>query len=325
MSELRNFDLNLLVAFDVLMQEANVSRAAEKMFVTQSAMSHILHRLRQQLDDPVLVRSNTGMKPTERALALVEPVRAILREVEQVIRAPSPFDPASSRRRFVIAANDYMELLVLPPLIERIGRLAPGVDIHVKRTGEKFPVESLENGDLDVVLGFEAVLRPPSQLCCWPLFDDRMACVVRSEHPAARGELTLADYLALPHMLISRTGNKTGIIDQWLAERGLERRIALTVPHFLSAPLLVTRTDMVLSLPLRLAERFTRLVPIKVLPVPIELPDYALVMVWHPLQEKEPAHAWLRQQILAMSRLLEEGEQALAEVASAPPDQSPTV
>lgn len=305
MPDLRTFDLNLLVAFDVLMRELNVSRAAEKMFVTQSTMSHILQRLRQQLDDPVLVRTPTGMKPTERALALVEPVRAILREVEQVIRPPIPFDPATSRRRFVIAANDYMELLLLPPLIERISVLAPGVDIHVKRTGEDFPTEPLETGDLDVVLGFEAVLKPPAQLCREALFDDRMACMVRTAHPVLQGEWTLADYLALSHMLISRTGTKAGIIDAWLAERGLERRVALIVPHFLSAPLLVARTDMVLSLPLRLAERFTELAPLRVLPVPVELPEYALVMVWHPLHAKEPAHSWLRGQILDVSRTLQ--------------------
>ncbi|MFM8441815.1 MAG: LysR family transcriptional regulator [Methylococcus sp.] len=129
MSDLRQFDLNLLVAFEVLMREMNVSRAAEKMFVTQSTMSHILQRLRQQLDDPVLVRTNTGMKPTERALALVEPVRAILREVERVIQVPERFEPGSSQRRFVIAATDYMEFLLIPPLIERIGLAAPGVDI----------------------------------------------------------------------------------------------------------------------------------------------------------------------------------------------------
>jgi DNA-binding transcriptional LysR family regulator len=298
MPDLRNFDLNLLVAFDVLMRELNVSRAAEKMFITQSSMSHVLNRLRQQLDDPVLVRTSTGMKPTERALALVEPVRAVLREVEKVIRSPDEFDPAGSRRRFVIHATDYIEVLLLPRLMELITARAPGIDIHFKRTDAAFPTEGLENGEMDVVLGFEAVLKPPGQFRCEKLFDDRMVCVVRDDHPAVGDHLTLDEYLALPHALISRTGVATGLVDDWLAERGLERRIALVVSHFLSAPLVIGGTDLVLSFPRRIARQFARLARLKTVPVPIELPPYNLVMIWHPLNDKEPAHAWLRQQIL---------------------------
>jgi DNA-binding transcriptional LysR family regulator len=298
MPDLRTFDLNLLVAFDVLMRELNVSRAAEKMFVTQSSMSHVLNRLRQQLDDPVLVRTSSGMKPTERALALVEPVRAILKDVEQVIRPPAEFDPATSRRRFVIHATDYIEVLLLPPLMERIGAQAPGVDIHFKRTNADFPTGALENGEMDVVLGFEAVLKPPGQFRCEKLFDDRMVCAVREDHREVGDRLTLDEYLALPHMLISRTGIATGLIDDWLAERGRERRIALVVSHFLSAPLILSGTNLVLSFPRRIAEQFARLARLRTVPVPIELPPYNLVMVWHPLNDKEPAHAWLRRQIL---------------------------
>ncbi|MGH8551580.1 MAG: LysR family transcriptional regulator [Methylococcales bacterium] len=125
MTELRHFDLNLLSAFDLLMQEQNVSRAAERMFVSQSAMSHILQRLRQQLEDPLLVKTPAGMKPTERANAPIDPVRVILRDLERLIRAPEQFDPSTSRRRFVIAATDYMDYLVVPPLIVRVARQVP--------------------------------------------------------------------------------------------------------------------------------------------------------------------------------------------------------
>lgn len=307
MPELRNFDLNLLVAFDLLMQEQNVSRAAERMFVGQSAMSHILQRLRQQLDDPLLVKTPAGMKPTERANALVDPVRAILREVERLIRSQDEFDPATSQRRFVIAATDYMDFLVAPPLIELIARQAPAIDIHIKRTEVPFPEKELESGDLDVVLGFEAILKPAGYLNSDKLFEDRMTCLMNLDYsPNAGSELSLEEYVAMKHMLISRTGTRIGVIDEWLAERGLERRIALIVPHFLSAPFIVSKTDMLLSLPLRIAERFVRLAPLKILPVPIELPVYDLVMVWHPLREKDPAHRWLREQILAVRLALDE-------------------
>jgi DNA-binding transcriptional LysR family regulator len=307
MSELRNFDLNLLVAFDLLMQEQNVSRAAERMFVGQSAMSHILQRLRQQLDDPLLVKTPSGMKPTDRALALIDPVRAVLRDVKRLISARDEFDPAKSLRRFVIAATDYMELLVIPALVERIARYAPSVDIQVKRTETAFPERELEYNDLDVVLGFEAILKPPGYMIVEKLFDDRMTCLVSRNHPAIRGDsLTLDEYVSMKHMLISRTGTRIGVIDEWLAEKGLERRIALIVPHFLSAPFIVAKTDMLLSVPERIAAQFAGLAPLSVLPVPIDLAPYELIMVWHPLRENDPAHCWLREQIMAVCQTLDE-------------------
>jgi len=300
MSELRNFDLNLLVAFDLLMQEQNVSRAADRMFVSQSAMSHILQRLRQQLDDPLLVKTPSGMMPTDRALALMDPVKAILRDVRRLISTREEFDPVKSVRRFVIAATDYMDLLVIPALVERIARYAQGIDIHVKQTETPFPERELEYNDLDVVLGFETILKPPAYMTVEELFDDRMACLVRRNHPASRSErLTLDEYVSMKHMLISRTGTRT-----WLAEKGLERRIALIVPHFLSAPFIVAKTDMLLSLPERIAEKFVGLAPLSILSVPFDLPAYDLVMVWHPLRETDPAHRWLRDEILAVCQTL---------------------
>jgi len=304
-TELHNFDLNLLVAFDLLMEEKNVSRAAERLFVTQSAMSHTLQRLRQQLDDPLLVKTPGGMKPTERALSLVDPVKVLLRDIKRLIRAPEEFDPAQSRRRFVIAATDYMDLLVLPPLIERIALGAPGIDIHVKRTESPFPEADLEHNDLDVVLGFDAILKPPAYLSRTKLFEDRMACVVGIQHMIGKsGRLTLEEYVSRKHMLISRTGTRVGLIDEWLAEKGLARRIALIVPHFLSAPFIVAKTDMILSLPERIATDFIGLAPLKIVSIPIELPAYDLVMVWHPLHDLDPAHRWLRDQIVEVSRNL---------------------
>lgn len=302
MTSLRNFDLNILVAFDVLMEELNVTRAAERMFVTQSAMSHVLHRLRQQLDDPLLIKTPSGMKPTPRALVLIGPVKDVLKDVEHLIRPPAAFDPLASQHRFVLAATDYMEILTLPALCERISRIAPGIDIHVKRTEASFPDGALENCSLDVVLGFESVLNPPSHLNRQTLFSDRMACLARKKHPMLKNGLSLTDYVALPHMLISRTGSPIGLIDQKLQEMGIERRIQLIVPHFLSAPLIVAQTDMMLSLPQRIAEQFSRFAALDVFPVPVDLPDYELAMIWHPLRDKDPALVWLRGQLADVGR-----------------------
>jgi DNA-binding transcriptional LysR family regulator len=272
------------------------------MFITQSAMSHILHRLRQQLDDPLLVKTPIGMKPTERALAMIGPIRALLAEMEQLLQPPQEFEANTSQRRFVLAATDYMEFLLIPKLSGLVDQMAPGIDIHVKRTESSFPVAQLESGSLDVVLGFESVLNPPAHLNCHLLFSDRMACMVRQNHPLIRKAPSLEEYVSVPHMLISRTGSNMGVIDQKLTELGLDRRIKLIVPHFLSAPLIVAETDMVLSLPYRIAEQFKRFALLEIFPVPIELPAYDLCMIWHPLYDKDPAHLWLRDKIIAIGR-----------------------
>jgi len=305
MSNLRNFDLNLLLAFDVLMLELNVTRAAKKMFITQSAMSHTLHKLRQQLDDPLLVKTSTGMKPTERALALIDPVRALLNETERLIQPPSEFEARTSQHRFVLAASDYIELLLMPELSGLNEKNAPGIDLHIKRTEKSLQIEELEKGSLDVVLGFESVLNPPTHLRRQYLFSDSMACVVRRQHPIVKSNPSLAEFVDVPHMLISRTGKDFGMIDQRLSELGLERRIKLIIPHFLSAALIVSKTDMILSLPYRIAEQFATLAPLEIFPVPIELPDYDLCMIWHPLRDKDPAHQWLRERITSICKRID--------------------
>jgi DNA-binding transcriptional LysR family regulator len=194
----------------------------------------------------------------------------------------------------------------MPELSGLIENIAPGIDIHVKRTESAFPVSQLENGSLDVVLGFESVLLPPAHLQSQYLFSDKMACVVRQDHPLISKPPSLEEFVAVPHMLISRTGSNVGIIDQKLAELGLERRIKLIVPHFLSAPLIVAKTDMILSLPYRIAEQFTKIAPLAIFPVPIELPAYDLCMIWHPLRNKDPAHQWLRNKITAICKNIDD-------------------
>ncbi|MGZ8217514.1 LysR family transcriptional regulator [Methylomagnum sp.] len=299
MADLRTFDLNLLVAFNLLMKERSVSRAAEKMFISQSAMSHVLQRLRQQLEDPLLVKTPTGMVPTARALALVEPVAVLLREVEGLIKAPAPFEPGTSRRSFAIAATDYVEALLLPKLAPRIARQAPGIDVHFKRTSTRFPLDELEQGEIDMVLGFDVMLEPPRHLHCETLFADCMVCVARIGHPVVNAALTLEDYIGLPHIMVSRTGASAGQVDCWLEAHGRERRVALTVSHFLSASLTVAQTDRVMAVPRRIAEQFIRSLPVQLVPLPMDLPNYDTVMVWHPLQEQEPPHRWLRGEIRA--------------------------
>jgi DNA-binding transcriptional LysR family regulator len=301
---LKSIDLTLLMAFDVLMREKHVSRAAELMFVSQSAISHMLSRLRQLFDDPLFVRTSTGMAPTARAHQLAEPVRKILREIDELVRMPQRFDPKDAKHRFVIAANDYVDYFILPLLMHEVEQHAPGVDL-LFAPQDLFNLEAhMETGAIDVALGFEPVLNPGPTLQHISLFQDRMACLVRANHPQVRERVSLKQFLKLSHLLVSSAGHETGIIDEVLSQRGETRRIGLVMTHFLPAVRVVANTDLILSLPLRLARQFTAQAPVKVVPVPLELPSYNLIMMWHPLQDADLACVWLRNEIVSASRTI---------------------
>lgn len=304
--DLRRFDLNLLVVLDALMRERNVSRAAESLFIGQSAMSHALNRLRDLLDDPILVRTADGMKPTPRALEIIGPVREALKEIARAISPPERFDPSRSTHRFVIAASDYIEYLIIPPLMERVYRDAPGIDFHIIKPEQALPVQDLEDGTVDIALGFTRDMDAPKRFRSELLFEDERVCVVRKDHPEIKRKLSLEQYLRLEHIRVSPLGQKTGIIDEWLAGHGLKRRIALIVPHFLYAPSIVATTDMILAPPLRIAKQFTRISPLKILAMPIDVPHYQISMVWSPVHDKDPGHYWLRDQVRIIARSISE-------------------
>ena len=297
--DLRRIDLNLLLVLDVLMRERNVSRAAERMFVTQSAMSHSLNRLRDVFDDPLLVRTSSGMQPTARAFALIGPVRQALDDISRTIEPTASFDPGSSQHGFVIAATDYIECLLVPVLMERIHKLAPGVDITFIQPDEPLAEQLLEEGNIDLALGFHEAIAPSPRLRQEVLFDDELICLVRKNHRKVKQRLTLKQYLVLEHLLISPAGTAIGLVDEWLAEQGLKRRVALVVPHYLTIPSILRNTDYVIALPTRLARQFVSLAPLRMIAGPFKLPRYDTVMVWHPLRDKDPAHCWIRDQITA--------------------------
>lgn len=299
---LNRLDLNLLIAFDALMTELNVSKAAEKLFIGQSAMSHSLNRLRQTFDDPILVRTTGGMKPTARAEALIEPIRKALLEIEVTVTTKPTFEAKTAQHRFVIAATDYIELILLPSLLKEVRPLAPGVGIHVRQPSDYLPEEDLESGAINVVLGFDVSLETPSRIQQQALFHDVFVTIVRHDHPVIVDALSLEQYIEMEHVLISPSGVEYGIIDQWLSEHKLSRNIVLLVPHFLSAPLIIAQTDMALTLPYRVAEKFVQMAPLKLLHTPIALPSYQMSMTWHPLYEKDPAHQWLRNLIIGVGQ-----------------------
>lgn len=305
---LNRLDLNLLVAFDALMTELNVSKAAEKLFIGQSAMSHSLNRLRQTLDDPILVRTTGGMKPTARAQELIEPIRKALLEIEVTVTTKQAFDPNVAQKRFVIAASDYNEMILLPALIKRVRELAPGVELHVRQPSDYLPEAALENGNINVALGFEVSLETPTRLHQQSLFHDVFVTIVRESHPVIDDSLSLEQFIALEHVLISPSGDEHGIVDHWLSQNYLSRKVVLLVPHFLSAPLIIAQTDLALTLPYRVAERFVQMAPLKLLQTPITFPRYQMSMIWHPLYEKDPAQQWIRAQIQTIGQQIADSQ-----------------
>ncbi|WP_437677091.1 LysR family transcriptional regulator [Sorangium sp. So ce131] len=288
---LASIDLNLLVVFDALLAEGSVTRAAARVGLSQSAMSHALGRLRALVDDPVLVRTPRGMTPTPRAQELIGPVRAALAEIEANVVRRARFEPTTARRAFTLATADYVELVLMPRLVQKLFSDAPHVDL-IARSYDEDMFGSMETGKLDLAIGlFPSV---PAGFYRQRLLEERFVCVVRKDHPAVRSKLTLKTYASLPHALISPRGEAGGQVDEVLAKQGLSRRVALRIPHFLVAPLIVAQTDLVLTVPARVARVFADMEALRVMKPPVELGGFALDQVWHERQAKDEAHTWLR-------------------------------
>ncbi len=288
---LPGLDLNLLLAFDALMDTCNVTRAAERLGITQSAMSHKLRRLRDTFDDPLLVGGRQGMYPTPRAERLAEPVRRALRELRVALRAAEPFDAATARRTFVVASSDYAEFEILPRVLERLSADAPGVDVHMVVTWADLPAR-LESGAVDLSVGPE--LPPVAGLKCTTVGREDFVCLVRADHPGVGETLDLDTYLRLPHLLVSPGGEIGGVVDEALAAMGQQRRITMRTPHFLGGPFIAARSDLVMTAPAALARRAAELLPLRLFVPPLSLPTTRVVMTWHERFDNDSAHAFLR-------------------------------
>jgi DNA-binding transcriptional LysR family regulator len=295
---LRTLDLNLLRVLDALLAERNVTRAAARLHLSQPALSNALARLRRAFDDPLLVRTPRGMVPTPRAAALAGPVHRALAGLEEALD-DRRFDPATSDQVFRLAATDYMEFVVFPPLIRRLRAIGSRIALHVAPLGETAKAEALARGDVDLALGY--FRRPDENLHARALFEERFVCLVRRDHPAARRRLTLKQFVALDHVLVAPSGVARGVVDEQLERRGLARRVALAIPHFLQVPFIVAETDYIATLAERVAQRFVTLLPLKVLPPPLEVPGFTVSMLWHARTQHSPAHRWLREQLVEIA------------------------
>ena len=288
---INSVNLNLLVAFDALFEELSVTAAARRAGVTQPAMSNTLAQLRVLFGDPLFLRHRTGLTPTARAKQLAEPIRSGLRLLQGALVGQS-FDEASSTRRFVIATSDYVELVLLPSLLNRLQRRAPGVRLQLRPWGLHEAPPELLRGEVDLMLGFYGKLPPHHHEQA--LFEDEYVCVVRRRHPSVKSKLTLSKYLELSHVLVSSRADSPGSVDRALAALGKQRRVGARVSHFLTVPVLVSQTDFVAALDRRVAEVFAGPLGLKLFPPPLKLPKGTIGQVWHDQQDRDPAQRWLR-------------------------------
>jgi DNA-binding transcriptional LysR family regulator len=290
---LAGVDLNLLVVFDALIAEGHATRAAQRIGLTQPAVSHALNRLRALFGDPLFVRSPRGMVPTPLAQDMAADVRSVLEQVEGILLGGRAFDPMSSRRQFTIGLSDYAAFVLLPPLTARLDREAPDVSLVVRDTSRGIGLSMLEDGVAELLAG--NFPPPPTHMRSERLYEEEFVCASRRDHPDIDGEIDLDRYLSLRHLQVSMKGSPKGSVDALLARRGLERRVAVTVGHFLMAPMLADASDLVATEPRRLFASLAERLPLRLFRPPIEIAPFPVVQAWHARHDADPGHRWLRQ------------------------------
>ena len=296
--ELSDIDLNQLVLFQQLMVERGVSKVAEKMGLTQPAVSNTLAKLRRQFGDDLFVRTPTGMMPTPFAEQLAEPIGYALGMIHSGLNQHSRFDPATVRRSVAIGMTDIGEIVFLPALVERLRQDAPGLSLSTVRTTATTLRDDMEAGKVDLAIG------PLPQLKAGffqrRLFRQRYVCLFRKGHPLDRRRLTLADFKAAEHLVIVSAGTGHGKVDELIRRAGVDRAVRLTIPHFVSVGHILRRTDMLATVTERLAECLVERFDLTFRPHPIDLPEIAINLFWHAKVLRSPAHLCLRRVIFEL-------------------------
>ncbi len=305
-------DLNLLVYLDVLLQERNVTRAAEQLGITQPAMSNGLKRLRELFNDPLLIRSRSGMTPTERALGLAPQVHALLADMARVLEPQQDFRPFSSHRVFRIMASDYAEATLIPYLVKAMRSEAPGVVLDFL-TPSDVSAQDLEQGKVDLAINrFVDLPQSFHQITVWK---DTFSCLLHRDATFAN-RLSLKNYLAANHIWVSKTGMGLGFgmdpdksgglgwIDQALERLGQKRKIAIFTRHYQMPALLALNKDLIATLPTRVARLQAENPLLVIKPPPFFIPEFDLKMAWSPQLHANSAHRWLRQLILFVARTI---------------------
>lgn len=289
---LRDLDLNLLVVFQALWQERNVSAAAERLDMTQSAASNALRRLRKHFGDPLFLRSSTGMAPTPFASQLAEPVSHALSTLSAGLGVKLSFNPATSERQFTLGMTDMGEIVFLPALLAHLKQVAPGVSVQTVTPTAPQMRAGMESGAIDLAVGFLPALR--AGFYQQRLFRQKYVCLLGRSWKLADGRLTREQFLAARHALVDAEGTGHAIVEQMLEATGVRRAVHLRVPHFVAIPFIVEATDLVVTAPEKLGAALAQRLAIRVVPHPIKLPEFHVNQFWHRRFRHDAANLWLR-------------------------------
>ncbi|MDO5625265.1 MAG: LysR family transcriptional regulator [Pseudomonadota bacterium] len=296
---LAHMDLNLLVVFEQLMEDRHVTRAAEALGLSQPAVSNALRRLRAQLGDELFVRSAAGMQPTARATELATPVAQALGTLRGALGAPAAFDPARSVRCFTLAMTEVGQIYFLPPLMRRLAAEAPGVSVRAVAVTDTALDQAMAAGQVDLALGLLPQLRAGfyQQL----LFRQRYVCLMRAAHPlAAMPTLTRAAFVAAGHVRVEARGTGHARIGEALARKGLAPRVHLSVPDYVALGHVLAGTDLIATVPERLADSVCAPLGLAARPLPVRLPTGAIHQLWHARMHRDPGSTWLRARVAGL-------------------------
>ncbi|WP_213774785.1 LysR family transcriptional regulator [Bradyrhizobium sp. dw_78] len=289
---LRSVDLNLLVALEALLSERHVTKASERVGLSQPAMSNALSRLRGMFGDELLVRTSTGMKPTPRAMELAEPLRQVLRQVERVLESDGGFDPESSERTFTIRMSDILACLVLPRLMAQ-KPASPRIGFNVLHLPPANTVDALERDEVDIAVSMG--LDHSNSIRSEKLLTDRMVCIMRKAHPAAK-KFSFESFVSQQHVKVSMSPTDMRFVDDMLAELGHHRNIVLNVPHWLVVPHVLKQTDLLAVMPGHLAAALMD-DGLRLVEVPFESAPFDWMMYWHRRHDQSNANRWLRERV----------------------------
>lgn len=292
MIEPHTIDLNLLSVFQEVYRERQISSAAKRLGLSQSAVSNALARLRRSFGDELFVRTASGMQPTPLAMQMAEPIGVAMAQVALALNQRSRFEPATSSRRFVLAMTDVGEIYFMPTLIERCRQLAPSVEISSLRAGAVSLKEEMEGGRVDLAIGpFEDVSEALYQR---QLFRQPYVSMFRKGHPLGRGELSLERFVRAEHLLVDSSESPYDRINQVLARAGVGPTVRFRVPHFTAVPYIVSTSDLVVTVPQKLAERAGAPFGLEWVAPPLDLPPLQTNVFWHRRYNQDPGNQWLR-------------------------------
>lgn len=291
---LNRVDLNLLVAFEAMLEHQNVTRAGQAVGLSQPAMSAALTKLRSLLNDPLFVRTGAGMTPTPHALRLAPAIARALRIVRSEVLQDWKFDPATSQRTITLNTTDIGDMVFLPKLMRRLNQEAPGIVLKTVTLSPSETEEAMEAGDVDLSIGYFPDLIKAG-FYQQRLFDHSFVCIVRAGHPqVADGKLTLEQFLTMSHAVVHAQGRSQEIFERELLKLGITRQMGLHTRHFMSLPMVIAESDLIATVPKVVGTTFSKLANIQVLELPFQVPSYDLKQYWHRRFHRDAANIWIR-------------------------------